>query len=203
MKIDPIIKQQIKNVTDQVQELLPSAHEISKEKARLIIEKYTAAIQGNFVNWMAAAAVSARSVEGRFAAEENIYVEMKEDHPTMLRNFAHAAQAEPELKSYQLVNESVTKVSKIVSKMSGAENLTLMALLENTSAVFIPFLADRAKQLGSTNFIYTNVHGEADVEHADQFLWALTHEKEHYPDFDRRMKETIEVTLKMLKEIFT
>jgi hypothetical protein len=42
---------------------------------------------------MAAAAVSVRSLEARFACEENIYVEIAQNHIGMLDEFAAAAGA--------------------------------------------------------------------------------------------------------------
>lgn len=202
MEIDLTIKHKIDTVTAHVNKFLLPVDQISEESARKILGKYTAAIEGNFVNWMAAAAVSSRSVQSRFAAEENIYVEMKDDHPGMLRSFVKSAGAEPTTDHYLAVSEAVNSMRRLVGQMSGAENITLMAMLENSSGVFIPFLADLAKKLGSTNLLYTDVHGVADIKHADQFVWALTYEKEHYADFDLRMDKTSEAVLKFLKEVF-
>lgn len=203
MEIDLTIKYKIDTITKNVQEFLLPVDQISEEGARKILGKYTAAIEGNFVNWMAAAAVSSRSVQSRFAAEENIYVEMKDDHPGMLRSFVRSAGAEPTIDNYQAIYGAVNSIRRLVSQMSGAENIALMAILENSSAVFIPFLADLVKKLGSTNLFYTDVHGVADIKHADQFVWALTYEKEHYPDFDLRIDKTGKTVLELLKEIFT
>ena len=73
----------------------------------------------------------------------------------------------------------------MVGEMSGLKNLTLMAVLENTSVEFIPFLEKLATQLGSSNTVYTKIHGEADAAHAQQFAWALDHERYHYDELTR------------------
>lgn len=203
MHAHPTIKAKILRLQTEVHAFLPSLDQLAPEQCRTIIQKYVAAIQGNFVNWMAAAAVSGRSVQARFAAEENIYVEMRDDHPGMLRRFAVAAHAEPTAEQYTAVEPLVQEVRVMVAEMSGAKNTALMGALESTSAEFIPFLAALAKKLGSSDFQYTDIHGEADVEHADQFLWALSHEQKHYPDFDTQFDVSLAVTLRLLRTIFT
>ena len=71
-----------------------------------------------------------------------------------------------------------------------------MAAVENTSLGFIPYLAELAKLRGSEDLEYTDIHGEADIEHAKQFVWALEHEiKEHEVvgfKIDRAIKGTVD-----------
>lgn len=202
MKIDNGIKMKVDELKEVVHNFLPSPDQLSEQECREILQRYVAAIQGNFVNWMAGATVSARSLQSRFAAEENIYVEIRDNHPEMLRNFAIATSAEPTLEHFHFVLPEVNMVNAMVSEMSGAKSIMLMAILENTSAVFIPFLAAIAKKLGSNELIYTDVHGEADIDHANQFLWALSYEKNHYPDSDMQMQLACNTSLQLLKKIF-
>lgn len=185
----------------QVQASLPKG-EISSDQARKIIQKYTAAIEGNFVGWMGAAAISARSVEGRYAASENLWVEMKDNHASMLRSFATSANAEPDQESFAQVAREVESIRGMVSEMSGLKNLVLMAVLENTSAEFIPLLEKLAIACGSTNILYTKVHGEADILHANQFLWAVEHEKLHYENPEVIIEEAINTTVRFLLHLF-
>lgn len=192
----------IKKAGERVRLLLPK-EATSKEEAVFIIRRYTAAIEGNFVSWMGAAAISARSVEGRYAASENLWVEMKDNHAGMLRAFAKAAGAEPEKADYQSVENAVESIRTMVAEMSGLKNLTLMAVLENTSAEFIPPLEKLAQQLGSTNLTYTKVHGEADIAHADQFTWAVGHESTHYPNADKQIAAAVDAAIKFLEVIFS
>ncbi len=90
----------------------------------------------------------------------------------------------------------------MVGEMSGLKNLTLMAVLENTSVEFIPFLEKLATQLGSSNKVYTKIHGEADAAHAQQFAWALDHEKDHYEDANSIIDIAMETTLSFLEQVF-
>ena len=191
----------IKKAGERVRLLLPK-EAVSKEEATLIIRRYTAAIEGNFVSWMGTAAITARSVQGRYADSENLGVEMKDNHAGMLRTFAKAAGAEPEKADYQFVDSAVESIRTMVAKMSGLKNLTLMAVLENTSAEFIPLLEKLAQQLGSTNLTYTKIHGEADIAHADQFVWAVEHESVHYTDADKQIAIAVEAAIKFLEEVF-
>ncbi len=195
------VKQSLSHVKNQVFPLLPKG-EISDDQARLIICRYIAAIEGNFVSWMGATAITARSVQGRYAASENLWVEMKDDHAGMLRAFARGAGAEPRTEDYQAVAVAVQSIRAMVGEMSGLKNLTLMAVLENTSAEFIPMIEKFAVQLGTHDLTYAKIHGEADAAHADQFAWALEHEMFHHEAAEKVVNDAIGVTVEFLKTIF-
>lgn len=195
------MKRLFEQARERIRVSLP-ANELTNEEALAFIRKYTAAIEGNFVAWMGAAAISARSVQGRYAASENLWVEMRDDHAGMLHAFARAANAEPTADDFASVAEAVASVRSMVAEMSGLKNLVLMAVLENTSAQFIPLLEKLAVQLGSTNLTYTKIHGEADVAHADQFLWAVEQEREHYGDADAAISSAIGVSVAFLEQVF-
>ncbi len=175
---------------------------ISIVEAKDIIGRYTAAVEGNFVPWMTAALVYAKSPSGRYAAKENLEVEISDNHQGMLRDFATSANAEPSLEHYQTVQEEITSMRKLIGKGNGLEALTVMATLENTSSIFIPYLADLAKKRGSTNLQYTNIHGEADKEHAQQFIWAIEDEIKLHGQADKKIDLAISQTLDYLKVIF-
>ena len=202
-KIDSKLKEKLVSATNEVKNFLPQVSDISKEQAKTIIKRYTAAIEGNFLAWMGGASISARSVVSRFAADENLWVELKDDHPSMLRNFAKCCKAEPDSQDFQYVHDKVLKIRNMVGELSGLKNITLMATLENTSASFIPWLAELAQKLGCKDLTYTDVHGEADIEHADQFLEALTDEQSlGYDNSEKDIDSTINLTLELLKKCF-
>lgn len=167
-KIETLLRESV----DQVAAALPPVESVTLDRARRIIGCYAGAISPNFVPWLAAAAVSARSLEARFACQENIRVEMMQDHAGMLERFAIAAGASPmgELEG------AVAVMRREIEKMDGLYNVTIAAGLEHASNTFIPWLALLARRCGSNNLEYTNVHGAADQKHAEQFLWALEHE---------------------------
>lgn len=197
------LRRSFARATEDIKKSLPSASLLSPEQCRSIIQRYTAAIEGNFVGWMGAAAISARSIEGRFAASENLYVEMKDDHAGMLRDFALSAQAVPSIEHFADVAEQVSSIRKLVAQMSGLKTLTLMAVLENTSGAFIPWLAELAEKCGSSNLKYTDVHGVADMEHAEQFLWAVQCEAVHYTNSKLQIDDVISKTSLFLTRILS
>lgn len=200
-KINPFVRESLNRTCQEVRSFLPP-DSLDKETKRKILRKYVAAIEGNFVSWMGAAAISARSVQGRYAASENLWVEMRDDHAGMLRDFARSAHCEPELEDYQAISMAVGDIRGLVAELSGLGCLMLMAVLESASGVFIPWLENTAKELGSTNLRYTQVHGEADIDHADQFAWAVTHEMAFYEDPEKILQESARNTTCLLKVIF-
>jgi len=203
-KIDENLKKKLANATISAKSFLKPLDNISDDVARKTIKRYTAAIEGNFLVWMGGASISARSVVSKFAADENLWVEIRDDHPSMLRNFAKCAKAEPDAEDFQYVHSEVMKVRNLVGELSGVKNIALMAVLENTSASFIPYLAGLAKKLGCNDLTYTDVHGEADIEHANQFLEALSDEvKLGYQNAEKEVDDTLALTLSLLKKIFS
>lgn len=195
------INDTISQARNLVESFLPK-EDVSDERARLIIRRYVAAIEGNFVSWMGAAAITARSVQGRYAASENLWVEMKDDHAGMLRAFARGAGAEPLAEDHQSMAVAIQSVRTMVGEMSGLRNLALMAVLENTSAAFVPLLETLAVQLGAPDLTYTKVHGEADIAHADQFAWALEHEMPHHEGAEKIVEDTIAASAEFMRAIF-
>lgn len=202
-KIDEKLRDKFAYATASVRDLLRPADGLTDDEARTIIKRYVAAIEGNFLAWMGGASVAARSVVSKFAADENLWVETKDDHPGMLRAFAVAAQAEPDAEDFQYIGNEVTHMRGLVSELSGLKNIAVMATLENTSVAFIPYLAALASRLGAKGLTYTDVHGEADVAHADQFLEALSDEQQRgYQNPEQEIDQAIAQTTELLKMIF-
>ncbi len=198
-----MIKEKLLEVTEQVRASLKPTDIISVDEAKNIIARYTAAVEGNFLAWMGAAVIYARSPQGEYAAKENLGVELKDNHQGMLRGFAKSAEAEPSLEHYQKVNEVVSSMRNFFSKENGLQALTVMATLEHTSSIFIPYLAELAEKRGSKNLRYTDIHGEADIEHAKQFIWAVESELKLHDNAERKIDQAIGKTLTFLAEIFT
>jgi len=186
----------------ELRDRLKPVETVSVAEAKDIIGRYTAAVEGNFVPWMAAAAIYARSPQGEYAAKENLDVEIRDNHQGMLREFARHADAEPSLGHYQVVDEVVTSMRSLIGGGNGLQALTVMAMLENTSSVFIPYLAELAKKRGSTHLHYTDIHGEADSEHARQFIWAVEHEKQLHDIADLSISQAVYNTVRYLHAIF-
>jgi hypothetical protein len=197
------VSSRLQHSAAEVARLLCDIKTITPEGARRIVARYTAAVEGNFVAWMGAAVVTARSLQGRYASAENLFVEIRDDHASMLHAFSATAQALPDKDHFVHIEHDVLAIRAMVSEMSGIKNLALMAALENLSAVFIPYLQSLAVICGSDNIAYTMIHGEADVKHADQFLWALAEECTHHNDPLPMVDDALTKTTKLLKTIFT
>ena len=60
-----------------------------------MIARYTAVLEGNFIYWMTAAYLSAKSEEARPILLDNLREEIGDCHPAMLRKFTIAAHAFP------------------------------------------------------------------------------------------------------------
>lgn len=185
----------------RVKSFLPNG-KISEDQARKILQQYAAAIEGNFVAWMGAAVITSRSVQGRYAASENLWVEMQDDHAGMLHEFVKSVNAEPGKDDFELVSDAVYAVRLMIAEMSGLKNLTLMAFLENSSEEFIPLLESLAIQLHAPSLKYTQTHGVADVAHADQFIWALEHEAVHYNESDKIIEDAVTTSFNFLETLF-
>jgi len=197
------IQAQFAEAQREIREYLPAESTLTDAERRRILRRYAAAISGNFISWMAAAITCCRSVEGRYAAEENVRVEVAENHPGMLRNFVLGSGAVPAPDDYAYVDCYVTDVQREVSQMSGLFLTCLLGILENTSAEFIPWLAAISKSLGNQDFQYTDVHGLADVGHAEQFRWALEKESALYPNAESEIAQAISIAVKFLKGILS
>lgn len=151
------------------------------EEQRKVLARYAVAIQPNFTQWLATTASSVRSNRARKIISQNLYDEISQDHPGMLNRFCGAA-------SVTLSPEDVENSTKDLYYINGdvfdrgyatsVRKVAALSVMENASALFIPTLENYARNLGSTDFEYTQVHGVADIEHAQELVEALNHEIE-------------------------
>lgn len=153
--------------------------ENSKTDSRTVIARYTAAVAVNFTDWIGKTIPWARHETAYHALVDNLRCEASQDHVGMLLRFAAHSKAMPDHKDYAHTYDEVASIRKLFAEpaTAGLSGVALCAVLENTSEIFIPDLARRAKELGCTDFTYTNVHGEADAEHSDAFLRATEAEE--------------------------
>ena len=170
-KSDPI-REQVTLTIQQLLRSLPPATKISKTRARTIIARYTAILEGNFIPWMAAAYVATSSKTVKEIAFNNLRDEISQNHPGMLRKFAISANSAPTDKDYLAVHSGIEKVRWFVGELQGVEILIMLAFFENFIALFMPYLDDLAKKRGSKEFEYTDVHGVLDISHSDELFRA-------------------------------
>src|SRR3954468_20024108 len=97
-------------IIDALIDSLPDPRQLTSEERRGIIARYTSVLEGNFIYWMTAAVIAAKAEQSRPILLENLYEEVHDAHPIMLRKFAMAANAFPTDEDALAVNDELTKV---------------------------------------------------------------------------------------------
>ena len=170
------IQPKIESMIDELITSLPDPKQLTSEERRGMIARYTAVLEGNFIYWMTAAYLAVQAEEARPHLVENLYEEVRDAHPAMLRRFAIAAQAFPTDADALAVNEDLTKVRLFLGRLSGVQSLVTMAFFEGFIQRFMGYLAELATTQGSTDMEYTDVHGVCDIAHTQGLFEALSAE---------------------------
>jgi hypothetical protein len=154
----------------------PDPEQISADQRRGIIARYTAVLEGNFIYWMTAAYLAVGSEESRSKILENLHEEVRDSHPNMLRKFAIAAHAVPTDSDALAVYWDLTNVRLFVGRLAGVPIVLMMAFFEGFIQRFMAYLAELARQQGSVEQEYTDVHGVCDITHTQELFNALAAE---------------------------
>lgn len=177
--------------------------DLSESQMKDIIGTYRAAIEPNFIPWMQRAYETAKSEVARGVILENIQDEVSQDHPKMLRDFASGSGVVLSPRHYARVSRPVLDMWRLFGNDNGLTNVAVAATLENTSLEFIPYLAEIGKRLGCKDFTYTDVHGEADIEHAEELYRGLVEEMQYANVPLRTVATVVDKTTKFLEDILT
>ncbi|HEV2202017.1 MAG TPA: iron-containing redox enzyme family protein [Bryobacteraceae bacterium] len=167
------IQERTDRVTDDLLSSLPYTEQLSATERRGIIARYTAVLEGNFIYWMTGAYLAARSDVARSIILENLYEEVRDCHPGMLRRFAIAAAAAPTDSDALAVSRELLNVRLFIGRLSPVAILVMMAFFEGLIQRFMPYLAGLAQRQGSIEQEYTDVHGVCDVAHTKELYRAL------------------------------
>ena len=151
----------------------PTRRVLTPAERRGIIARYSAVLEGNFIYWMTAASIAVKSEEVREILGENLFEEVRDAHPLMLRKFAIAAHAFPTDTDALAADAELTAVRLFLGKLQGVQSVLTMAFFEGWIQRFMAYLADLAKRQGSTEMVYTDVHGVCDVTHTAELFRAL------------------------------
>jgi hypothetical protein len=168
------IQQQVSTMVDDLIAQLPDPEKLTGEQRRGIIARYSAVLEGNFIYWMTAASIAAKAEEVRPILAENLFEEVRDSHPAMLRRFAVAAHAFPNDKDALATDVELTKVRLFLGKLQGVQSVLTMAFFEGWIQRFMGYLADLAVAQGSTELEYTDVHGVCDITHTAELYRALS-----------------------------
>ena len=163
-------------IIDELIASLPDPKQLPSEERRGIIARYTSVLEGNFIYWMTAAVLAAKAKRSRPILLENLYEEVHDCHPLMLRKFAIAANAFPTDKDALAVHNDLTKVRQFMGKLSPVKSVLTMAFFEGFIQKFMSYLAYLASERGSTEREYTDVHGVCDIEHTQGLFKVLAAE---------------------------
>jgi len=167
---------QIESTISNLLTSLPDPEQLSADERRGIIARYTAVLEGNFIYWMTGAYLSVKSEESRLIIRDNLYEEVRDCHPGMLRKFAIAAHAFPADSDALAVTRDLTTVRLFVGRLSGIPMVLMMAFFEGFIQRFMAFLAELAELQGSAEQEYTKVHGVCDVAHTRELFRAVAAE---------------------------
>ena len=117
---------------------------------RQLIARYTAGVAGEFQAWLGITYAYARHENAQHALKDNLRCELGQDHIGMLYKFAGQIGALPTSDHRMYVEEHIKRLRLLFgdTRTVGLAGLTVLAVLENASQVFIPVLADVAKSLG-------------------------------------------------------
>jgi hypothetical protein len=168
------IQQQITTIIDDLIAQLPNPESLTPEQRRGIIARYSAVLEGNFIYWMTAAYIAVKCDEVRPILAENLFEEVRDSHPAMLRRFTVAAHAYPSAKDALATDKEVTNVRLFLGKLQAVQSVLTMAFFEGWIQRFMAYLADLAGAQGSSELEYTDVHGVCDITHTAELFRALS-----------------------------
>jgi len=161
---------------DELIDSLPDPKELSSEERRGIIARYTTVLEGNFIYWMTATVIATKAEQSRPILLQNLYEEVRDCHPLMMRKFAIAANAVPTDKDAWAVHDDLTRVREFMGKLSPIKSVLMMGFFEGFIQKFMAYLAYLAARQGSAEMEYTDVHGICDIEHTEGLFKVLAAE---------------------------
>ena len=196
------IPEAINNLIAGVMASLPDPKLLTQSERRGIVARYTSVLEGNFIYWMTATLIAAKSEEAHPILLENLHEEVRDAHPVMLRKFAVAANSYPGAADALVVDEDLTRMRLFLGRLSGVQSLLTMAFFEGFIQQFMAYLAELAAGLGSSEMEYTDVHGVCDIEHTAGLIRAFEIESSNYPlESDKDLFEGVYLLRTLLKTI--
>ena len=171
-----LLEDKVIAIINEIIDSLPDPKQLSSEERRGIIARYSSVLEGNFIYWMTAAVIAAKAEQSQPILLDNLYEEVHDCHPLMLRKFALAANAFPTDKDFLAVHDDLTKVRQFLGKLSPVKSVLMMGFFEGFIQKFMSYLADLAAEQGSAEREYTDVHGVCDIEHTEGLFRVLAAE---------------------------
>jgi len=193
-----LLQERLRLIVDDLIATLPPAEGVCAEERRGIIARYCVVLEGNFIYWMTGALLSATTEEARCIIRENLFEEVRDCHPGMLRNFAVASHSVPGASDAVAVYPELAKVRLFLGKLSPVPLIAMMGFFEEFIRKFMPYLAELARLQGSDEFEYTTVHSICDVVHTQELFKALAAETAALAQLHDRSEETVLEGIRLL-----
>lgn len=153
---------------------LPSIEELSDHELGTMFVRYFLVFHDHFVPWMILAWINSVG-NVRKALAENLSCEIAEDHPEQLRRLVDpiiSRLLSEDLRLNTLFSMKY-KALKYAIEPIGAHPFYSVALLENLSIQFIPWMWQAAQKLTLHHQEYLDAHGKADIAHANNMKRAV------------------------------
>lgn len=199
-----LLRSQVERSVTELLESLPQPELLSAEERRGIIARYTAVLEGNFIYWMTGAYLAVKSEESRIILVDNLYEEIRDCHPGMLRKFAVAAHGLPSSSDAIAVSQDLAAVRLFVGRLSAVPMVLMMAFFECFIQGFMGFLAGLAELRGSKEQEYTSVHGVCDIVHTQELFRALDMEIElDPPRSDAELFEGVDLLRTLIQSVLS
>jgi len=198
----------MKQYTERMASLLPDVSTLSVAELRFILAKYGTFVELlSFWSIMWFAYYRVKSEAGKEALIDNIICEGKDSHQMMLNTFLYNCWAYPDQRCQEIMREALVPswgaLQRSCQQDSAFVHIVFLALAENTSLVFIPWLRKAAENVGCSDFTYTDVHWEADIKHAQLFEKALYEEKSFLAQSDSDLEVLVNIYFDLMRKIFT
>lgn len=193
----------------RIRGILPDPSKLTDELAGAVLTKYEAMFAPNFTDLLDAVQRCAVAIKAARALSEHLRTERLEAHAELLRDFVASSRARPGMDwrpvaHTHLCNHVFTRVTGERGMENSVFGVAVIALLENTSLDFIPVLRQAGEVVGATNVEYLDLHGEADIEHAEGLRRALFKEVRMYEleDAMSQLRDAAEATTHILRFCF-
>lgn len=194
---------ELREATNVVRGMLPSIATLEPETLTEIVLTFADTIRPTFIPLLSLTWLRLISTEAQRACQENLQCEFKENHPAMLDRFVAPLRNEEVNHARRMEAKQRADALLTFTQRSALYGVSVLALLEHTSAAFIPWLGDAGRKLKLDEFTYIQVHGEADIVHAKNLTLAVVSEAQARNVEVKLLEKPTQDVLYLLRSIFS
>ncbi len=167
---------ELREATNVVRGMLPSIATLEPEALTDIVLTYADTIRPTFIPLLSLTWLRVQSEPAQHACRVNLKCEMNEDYPAMLDRFVAPLRNAEQNHSRRMEAKQRAESLIVYAQRSGLYGVSVLALLQHTSATFIPWLADAGRKLKLNDFTYPQVLNGVNPVHAIELTHALVSE---------------------------